>query len=203
MAKKNPFEMYQNKKEERVNVKEIQKSEIFNALRSSCNPMMVKKLGKDIKKQIEDVIIPLLSEKQEILINNITNFLNSTSVLPQQKPWMKLTLTEEEFPYKQYTYDELRWYDKSFGGIFKGFGEIECDSNVCDDEEKITIQKNPYYPQSKEEAEARSQYNTWVEDFRDILYDIKTANVLLASLEDNTEYYLNVDQLVALNFDEK
>jgi len=35
-----------------------------------------------------------------------------------------------------------------------------------------------------------------------LLYDIKTANVLVSNLKDEDEYWLTADQLVALNFDE-
>ena len=90
--------------------------------------------------------------------------------------------------------------EKAFGSIFKGFGEVEdyCDEGEC----VVKEAPSPYYPQTKEEAQARAQYNIWVEDFRDLLYDIKTANVLVANLKDEDEYWLTVDQLVALNFDE-
>ena len=111
----------------------------------------------------------------------------------------KIMFMEEEFPYKQYTWEEQHWCEKAFGSIFKGFGEVDCCEGECVEE---TTAPSPYYPQTKEEAQARAQYNTWVEDFRDLLYDIKTANVLVSNLKDKDEYWLTVDQLVALNFDE-
>lgn len=196
---KNPFEEFEVKQQGEP--KEIQKAEIFSALRNSNNPVHVKKTGKEIKNHISNNILPKLIEKKDALASQIADFLSNASVLPQQKPWMgKIMFMEEEFPYKQYTWEEQHWCEKAFGSIFKGFGEVEdyCDEGEC----VVKEAPSPYYPQTKEEAQARAQYNTWVEDFRDLLYDIKTANVLVANLKDEDEYWLTVDQLVALNFDE-
>lgn len=195
---KNPFEKFEAKQGE---PKEIQKAEIFSALRNFNNPVHIKKTGKEIKEHISNNILPKLIEKKDTLAVKITNFLSNASVLPQKKPWMgKIIFMEEEFPYKQYTWEEQNWCEKAFGSIFKGFGEVDC----CEDDGCVeeTIAPSPYYPQTKEEAQARAQYNIWVEDFRDLLYDIKTANVLVSNLKDEDEYWLTADQLVALNFDE-
>lgn len=196
---KNPFEEFEVKQQSEP--KEIQKAEIFNALRNSNNPVHIKKTGKEIKNHISNNILPKLIEKKNALASQIADFLSNASVLPQQKPWMgKIMFMEEEFPYKQYTWEEQHWCEKAFGSIFKGFGEVDyCCEDGCIEE---TTTLSPYYPQTKEEAQARAQYNTWVEDFRDLLYDIKTANVLVFNLKDEDEYWLTADQLVALNFDE-
>ena len=195
---KNPFEEFEVKQQDEP--KEIQKAEIFSALRNSSNPIYIKKTGKEIKNHISNNILPKLIEKKDALASHIADFLSNASVLPQQKPWMgKIMFMEEEFPYKQYTWEEQHWCEKAFGSIFKGFGEVDCCEGECVEE---TTAPSPYYPQTKEEAQARAQYNTWVEDFRDLLYDIKTANVLVANLKDEDEYWLTADQLVALNFDE-
>lgn len=194
---KNPFEKFEAKQGE---PKEIQKAEIFSALRNFNNPVHIKKTGKEIKEHISNNILPKLIEKKDDLASQIANFLSNVSVLPQKKPWMgKIIFMEEEFPYKQYTWEEQNWCEKAFGSIFKGFGEVDCCEGECVEE---TAAPSPYYPQTKEEAQARAQYNIWVEDFRDLLYDIKTANVLVSNLKDEDEYWLTADQLVALNFDE-
>jgi hypothetical protein len=194
---KNPFKEFEAKQQGEP--KEIQKAEIFSALRNSNNPVHIKKTGKEIKNHISNNILPKLIEKKDALASQIADFLSNASVLPQQKPWMKIMFMEEEFPYKQYTWEEQNWCEKAFGGIFKGFGEVECcDEGECVEEAPIS----PYYPQTKEEAAARAQYNNWVEDYRDLIYDIKTANVLITNLKDEDEYWLTVDQLTALNFDE-
>ena len=195
---KNPFEEFEAKQQK---PKEIQKAEIFSALRNSTNPVFIKKTGKEIKEHISNNILPKLIEKKDALASQIANFLSNASVLPQKKPWMgKIVFMEEEFPYKIYTWEEQHWCEKAFGFVFKGFGEVEdyCCEGDCVEE---TIVPSPYYPKTKEEAQARAQYNTWVEDFRDLLYDIKTANVLISNLKDKDEYWLNTEQLVALHFD--
>lgn len=194
---KNPFEEFEEKKVQEPKI--IEKAEIFGALKSSNNPLHIKKTGKEIKTHIENVVLPKLIEKKDALAVQMNDFIANASVLPQQKPWMgRLILMEEEFPWKQYSWEEQHWCEKAFGGIFKGFGEVECCEGECVEEAPIS----PYYPQTKEEAAARAQYNNWVEDYRDLIYDIKTANVLITNLKDEDEYWLTVDQLTALNFDE-
>ena len=51
--KKNPFEEVKTSViEEKIEPKEIQKAEIFSALRNSNNPVYIKKTGKEIKNYI-------------------------------------------------------------------------------------------------------------------------------------------------------
>jgi len=194
---KNPFE---EEFKEKNQPKEIQKAEIFGALKNYNTPMMVKKTGKEIKQQINDVILPYLATKQEEIQTKLTEFLSGVTVLPTHPCWTKIELSESEFPYKQYSWEETNFVEnqKSVGLVFKGFGDIEGDCPGCGEEIKVS----PYYPQSKEEAEARRNYNIAVEDYRDLIMDIKTANVLLKSLKDEDDYYLNIEQLVGLKFDE-
>ena len=59
MKKDNIFESYDNK-ELNINIKEINKSEIFGALKQYDNKIMFKKTGKEIKEQVEKVIIPFI-----------------------------------------------------------------------------------------------------------------------------------------------
>lgn len=196
--KKNPFEQFENSEQP----KEIQKSEIFGALKNYNNPMMVKKTGKEIKAQINDIILPFLANKKKEIQTALSEFLSNAVVLPTNPCWMKIKMDETEFPYKQYSWEEMNWSEKSFGQIFKGFGDIEIEEGCYDESCENVAKISPYYPQSKEEAEARQKYNILVEDFRDVIMDIKTANVLVNSLKDEDEYYLTVEQLVGLKFGE-
>lgn len=194
---KNPFEQFENKGE--AQPKEIQKSEIFGALKNYNNPMSVKKTGKEIKDQINKVILPFLAEKKEKIQKELNEFLDTAVVKPTHPCWMKIEMDETEFPYKQYAWEEMNFTEKAFGQIFKGFGDVDV---VEECGESVAAPVSPYYPQSKEEAEARHKYNNLVEDFRDVIMDIKTANVLVNSLKDEDEYWLNVEQLVGLKFGE-
>lgn len=192
---KNPFEKFDTN----TQVQEIQKSEIFNALKHGSNPIMVKKTGKEIKNQINNVILPLLIAKKDEVQKFLSDFLANAIVLPTRPCWSRIKLDEMEFPYKQYTWEEINWSEKSFGQIFKGFGEID-ECCTCSDSAEEEIPVSPYCPQSKEESEARRKYNNFVEDFRDIIMDIKTANVLVNSIEDKAEYHLDIEQLCCLKF---
>jgi len=190
--KKNPFENFKEPQE-------INKAEVFGALKNYNNSVMIKKTGKEIKDHIQNVILPFLLAKKEDLKLKIDTFLSNTIVMPSSPCWTRIRFSEEEFPYKQYSWEESNWIEKSFGYLFKGFGD--CDEE-CEEGECIEKKIDFYYPQNKEEAKARSEYNKDVEDYRDILMDIKTANVLIANLKDTDEYFLNLEQLTALNFDE-
>lgn len=191
--KKNPFEQFNVEKEP----KEIQKSEIFGALKQYNNPVIFKKKGKEIKEHIENVVLPKLLEKKSEIQVFLDEFLSNVVVMPTRPCWMRITMSDEEFPYKQYGWEETNYQEKAFGTIFKGFGDIEeAEMGECEG-----CCKSPYYPQNKEEAESRLKYNSFVENFRDIIMDIKTANVLIKNLKDDDEYFLNLDQLTALNWE--
>lgn len=192
MKNKNVFEQFDKNK---IVVKEINKSEIFGALKSYNNPVMIKKTGKDIKEHIEKVLIPFISEKIVSLKENISSYLANAPYLPTAPTWCKINLGEE-FPYKQYTWEETYYEkEKSIGNIFKGFGDVDVD--CCEDCNEII---SPVCCTSVEEANARTQYNIWVEDLRDAILDSRTAEVLIKNLDDKTEYYLTVDQVAALMF---
>lgn len=195
---KNPFEKFEGVQETQKEPKEIQKSEIFGALKNSNNPIPIKKTGKEIKDQINNIILPFLAEKKEKIQKELNGFLDATIVKPTNPCWMRIQMDETEFPYKLYAWEALDFSEKAFGQIFKGFGDIEeeyCKEEGC--EQKVLF---PYCPQSKEEADARQKYNNLVEDFRDIIMDIKTANVLIHNLKDEDEYWLNIEQLIGLKF---
>lgn len=197
--KKNVFEQFDNHDE---NIKVIEKAEIFSTLKNYNNPVMFKKTGKEIKEHIKNVIIPYLVEKTDDTKSKIDTYLAGVSVLPTKPCYVKLEMTEDEFPYKLYSWEETNYVEKSVdsvGSIFKGFGDID----VTDADESVEVKINPYYPTSKEEAEGRCKYNCLVEDFRDLIMDMKTANVLIKNLENNQEYWLNLDQLTALKFGEE
>ena len=198
---KNPFDEFKSNENQ---PKEIQKAEIFGVLKNGSNSMMIKKTGSEIKNQIKKSILPFLNTKKDEIQKLLADFILSATVLPTKPCWMRVEMDKTEFPYKQYTWEEINWSEKAFGQVFKGFGEIEEDCCCCGDAiENTEAPINPCCPQSKEESKARRMYNDSVEDFRDIIMDIKTANVLISNLKDKEEYYLSLEQLVCLNFEKK
>lgn len=194
MKKDNIFESYDNK-ELNINIKEINKSEIFGALKQYDNKIMFKKTGKEIKEQVEKVIIPFISNKMADIKVKLSYFLQNTNLIPKQPVWCRLELTEEELPYKLYSWEETNYQEKSVDSLFKGFGDCGCE---CDDAAENCCCE-PYCA-SSEIAESRKKYNCLVEDLRDLILDLKTANVLMSSLEENQDYWLNLEQLTALKF---
>ena len=184
---KNVFEQFDNNK----NVKEIEKSEIFAALKTYNNPMMFKKTGKELKEHITNVLLPILIEENNTKLAAISTYLESVSVKPTHDVYCEISLGKE-FPFKIYSWEESHYREKSVeGSIFKGFGDVEC----CDEAECC-----PNYCSTQEEANNRCLYNSWVEELRNIILDIRTANVLINNLEDEQEYWLNLEQVTSLKF---
>lgn len=193
--KNNIFESYDNK-ELNINIKEINKAEIFEALKQYDNKIMFNKKGKEIKEQVQNVILPFIIQKISDCKFKLNYFLQNTTLPPKQPVWCRLELTEDEFPYKLYSWEETNYQEKSVNSLFKGFGD--CDSDVaCDTAENCCVEP---CAASLEIAESRKKYNCCVEELRDLICDFKTANVLINSLEDEQDYWLNLEQLTALKF---
>lgn len=193
--KKNVFEQFDSK-----DVKEIEKAQIFGALKNYNNPMMFEKTGAELKEQIKNVILPILMEANTSKVQFITAFLEAAPTQPTENLYCKIDLGDE-FPFKVYNWEQCHYREKGVEGqIFKGFGDIEPDcEECCGDNCDVTI-STPIYCASEDEAKSRQTYNSWVEDLRDIILDIRTANVLLNNLIDTQKYILTLDQVTALKF---
>lgn len=201
-VKNNPFEKeVKGLASEKENVKEIEKSVIFDALQNE-NPIPVKKTGKEIKEQINNVVIPYLKEKLASHKAKEEDLLEKSLGIPTEEVYQyAIKLNKEEFPYHIFSWKETTYKepvieegeddenDYSSAVIYKEFGN--------NGEEEIIV---PEYAPNEEIAKIRKMYNHVVEEIKDYMIDLKTAEVLAKNISDTQEYWLNVKQLAALKF---
>lgn len=202
--KKNPFEKFG--KEE---PKEINKSDIFLAMQNSSSTsdaksVSITKTGKEIKDQINKVVLPKLNSDYEAKVKEINELLKNTGIAPSINV-PNYYGVKIDLPYKIYTWEETCYTEPVKNGdnvvngqIFANYADVESDDDedISEDDEDIYI---PNLSTSKAMSDARKKYNQSVSDLKDIMLDIKTVNVLM-NLKDSVSYNLNVTQGIALMF---
>ena len=203
--KENPFNKFGEGTEESLTIQEINKSDIFNAMREPVmeGTLSIQKTGKEIKDQINSVIMPKLTANYQETINKLDNLLTLTGNPPTFPiRYYKIKL---DLPYKEYDWCETHFCEEKEevveeGEVFENFADDE-NYEIAEDEsvvaEDVFFKKNP--PLSAEQAQARCSYNETLRILMEIAVDIKTAQVLL-QLEDGKTFKLNVNQSIALGF---
>lgn len=174
--KQNPFEQYGS-----LEIKELKKG-IFNSLNYGENSVKFEKLGLELKDHILENLLPKINQEIAEIKIKLDTFLQSSIIQPIENN-CKGILTEEEFPYKTFSWEQSHKPTK----LYKSFGMVEEECSDCFPEEDSTI----IY-------EERCQYNDLVWRLKDLMTDIKIANTLINNLEDNILYTLNLEQLTSL-----
>ena len=59
-----------------------------------------------------------LANKKDEIQTALSDFLSNAVVLPTNPCWMKIKMDETEFPYKQYSWEEMNWSEKIFWSNF-------------------------------------------------------------------------------------
>lgn len=202
--KENPFEKYGTEE-----IKEINKSDIFDAMREPVMPgvISIEKTGKEIKDQVNNVILPKLMANFEEQTKKLNNLLTLTGTPPEFP--IKYYKVRLDLPFNEYTWEECHYYDHKEemlkgeentveeGAIFNNFADVEEEFESDIEDEDVYFEKN--YPVNVEQAEARCNYNENLHILMEIAVDIKAAQVLTQITEDNV-YRLNVNQSIALGF---
>lgn len=202
--KENPFEKYGTEE-----IKEINKSDIFDAMREPVMPgvISIEKTGKEIKDQVNNVILPKLMANFEEQTKKLNNLLTLTGTPPEFP--IKYYKVRLDLPFNEYTWEECRYCDHKDkmlkeedesvekGAIFNNFADVEGEFESDIEDEDVYFEKN--YPVNIEQAEARCNYNENLHILMEIAVDIKAAQVLTQIAEDNV-YRLNVNQSIALGF---
>lgn len=198
--KENPFEKYGTEE-----IKEINKSDIFDAMREPVMPgvISIEKTGKEIKDQVNNVILPKLMVNFEEQTKKLNDLLTLTGTPPEFP--IKYYKVKLDLPFNEYTWEECHYCNHGElkgeeelvkeGAVFDNFANVEGEFES--DSEDIYFEKN--YPVNKEQAEARCNYNENLHILMEIAVDIKAAQVLTQITEDNV-YRLNVNQSIALGF---
>jgi hypothetical protein len=168
-------------------VDDIQKADIFNALKQERNSIRITKTGKQIKQQIDTVVLPELHVNLAALKLKADEKLKDCGEPPTKDvyPWW-LEEMKVMCDYKIYDWEETCMLNKESIAVSTMSAENA---------------KNKYInaPQTEEEAKARREYNDIVRDICSILVDIKACEIL-KQINDNKTYELTPLQIIAFRF---
>lgn len=153
---------------------EVEKSDIMNAL-SYQGEIKVSKTGKEIKQQVDDVLLPDLNAKLAVKEEEATKKLADCGDAPTRDvdPWWTGDV-KMDVGYKVYSWDETY------------YNEEKANDSVAGS-------------LSGEEADCRRCYNDIVRAICNIKVDIKACEIL-KELKDGTTYDLTPRQVLALRF---
>ena len=166
---------------------EVEKSDIMNAL-SYHGEIKVSKTGKEIKQQVDDVLLPDLNAKLSVKEEEATKKLADCGDAPtcDVDPWWTGDV-KMDVGYKVYNWDETYYNEEKANDSVAG--------SLSGEEKK----KEFNCPESKEEADCRRCYNDIVRAICDIKVDIKACEIL-KELKDGTTYDLTPRQVLSLRF---
>ena len=145
---------------------EVEKSDIMNAL-SYQGEIKVSKTGKEIKQQVDDVLLPDLNAKLAVKEEEATKKLADCGDAPTRDvdPW-RTGDVKMDVGYKVYSWDETYYNEEKANDSVAG--------SLSGDEKK----KEFNCPESKEEADCRRCYNDIVRAICNIKVDIKCSSKL-------------------------
>lgn len=168
----------------------IEKSDIMNALSDYNTKLKFKKTGKEIKEQLQNVVLTELNANLATAKQEADELLAECGTAPSHDvPEYWTGELHIEMPYKYYEWDETRVPENSNANIIASFSPDSYQKRCC---------KNA--PASQDEAEARCKYNEQVRKIANISTDIKACEIVSKNLKDNESVELSVRQLVSFKF---
>lgn len=164
---------------------ETEKSDIMYALGNGN--IEITKSGKEIKEQVESVLLPELNANLAAKKAEATEKLGECGAAPTSDPdpWWTGDV-KMDVGYKIYDWREMD-FCKPESRVY--------DSLSASDE----AEKKGNCPTSEAEAKARREYNDIVRAICNIRVDIKACEIL-KELKDNTQYKLTPRQVITLKF---
>ena len=184
----NPFEV-EEAKQQLEKLDDIQKSDIMEAIGYS-EEFKIKKTGKEIKDQIDTVLLPAKQAALQSAQSRATAELSNCGDAPTDdvcRWWCNGF--DLNVGYKRYNWEETR---------------MKCvDDSVCDSLSYEHQEDRPKCncPKTKDEAEARCRYNDAVQAICEIMVDIKACEILKKNLKDDDSIRLTPRQVVTFKFD--
>lgn len=165
---------------------ETEKSDILYALGNGN--IEITKSGKEIKEQVESVVLPELNSNLAVKEAEATEKLGECGAAPTRDPYLWWTGdVKMDVGYK--IYDD--WRETNF---CKPESRVYDSLSASDEAEK-----KGNCPTSEAEAKARREYNDIVYAICNIRVDIKACEIL-KELKDNTQYKLTPRQVITLKF---
>ena len=164
---------------------ETEKSDIMYALGNGN--IKVTKTGKEIKEQVDSVLLPELNAALAAKEAEATAKLGECGNAPTKDPdtWWTGDV-KMDVGFKVYDWREREWCQND--------GRMYPTLSASDEAEK-----KGNCPTSAAEAKAREEYNELVRCICNIKVDIKACEIL-KTLKDNTQYELTPRQVITLKF---
>lgn len=169
---------------------EIEKSDIMEAISYDDN-FRISKTGKEIKEQMQNVILPKKQAELAVKKGEADDLLEECGAAPTQDVcrWWCGNM-EIDCGYKTYSWEETCMKCDKGGEVYSSLSyENQEDKPKCN------------CPQTVEEAQARKKYNDTVNIICNILVDIKACEILTKNLGDDATIKLTPRQIVAFHFD--
>lgn len=174
----NPFNKYED---------QIEKSDLFDAVQYSHDTTIsISKSGREIKKQVDEVVRPSYENKMDDLIDKANNLLDNCGNPPTKevdKYWTDGI--EIKIPFRIYDWNET-------------YFQNDDDSKRLSDSINSVAKKGDY-PSSEDEASARREYNEIVRRICMVEVDLRACDIL-EKIDDGKKFDLTPRQIVALKF---
>lgn len=171
------------------NQDQIQKSDLMEAISSGQNKVCVSKSGREIKKQVFDVLRPLYEKKLDEAIDEANTLLDECGDSPKIDADLDFYLAKEydiKIPFKMY-------------GYYETYCSNDGSTDDCLAPSVSNDGGNTNYPKDKNQAECRLKYNQCVRRIVMIEVDIKACDVL-EKIDDDKRFDLTPQQIIAMKF---
>lgn len=166
---------------------DMEKSDVMDAL-SYSGDIRVTKTGKEIKKQVDDVLLPELNANLAVKNNEATEKLKACGKAPTHdidKWWTSGVKLDVGF--KCYEWEETSFRENESNSV----------SGSLSAEDAVEKRNKSNFPTSADEAQSRREYNDIIRCICDIKVDIKACEIL-KGLKDEKVFELTPRQVICL-----
>lgn len=180
-------EVDENPFEKAAKEAEMEKSDIMDAL-SYQGDIKVSKTGKEIKEQVDSVLLPEMTANLAVKEAEATKKLKDCGDAPTKEPdrWWTDGI-KMDCGYKIYDWDETYIPNNNDGRVMSSLSASDAED------------KKGNVPENQEQANCRREYNDIVRAICNIKVDMKACEIL-KELKDGTEYELSPRQVLSLRF---
>lgn len=170
---------------EKSEKEDLEKSHIESAFSYGSNSFKFKKKGTEIKAKIGEVKTEIVAENV-VLEKEIEDCMEDFISQPTEKPYTYGARERVKNPYKVFN-----WNQTYFNSGDNRMGATTCEGSEGEDCQSCS---------SQEEASNNQKYNGNVNKWIDNCAEICTLEMYEDNIEDNTNYELTPDQMLALKF---
>lgn len=182
----NPFEKAAEKDDNEE--EEIEKSDIMDVLSDSNSSIKISKTGKEIKEQVNNVLLPAKISDLVLKEEEANKKLKECGIPPTKEPdrWFTNGI-KIDCAYKIYDWQETYFPNKSEEKIMSSLSAEDLEN------------KKGNLPENQEQATCRAEYNNLVGAICNIKIDIKACEIL-KTLEDEKQFEISPYQVLTLRF---